>query len=48
MPLQGTFVGMLAIRLALGVQIGEPIQLRKTVGMVLVHHMDLNLSKALG
>ena len=46
-PCQRAFVWVLAIGLALGVQIGESIQFWKSIGMVLVHHMDLNFTKTL-
>ena len=48
MPFQCAFVWVLAIRFAISIQIGESIQLWKTVCMVLVHHMDLNFPKTLG
>ena len=44
-PVQRPLVGVLAVGLAVGVEVGEPVQLGKAVGVVHRHHVHLHLAE---
>ena len=48
MPREGPAVGVPARRVALLVEIGEPVELGVAVRVILVHDMDLHLAEASG
>ena len=48
MPRQRALVGMLAVRVAVRIEVGEAVQLRIAIGVVLVHHVDLHLAEMAG
>ena len=48
MPRERALVRMAAARLAVLVEVREPVELRVAVGVVLVHHVDLHFAEAPG
>ena len=44
-PVQRALVGMLAVGLAVGVEVRQPVQLREAVGVVHRHHVHLHLAE---
>ena len=48
MPGEGALVGVVAARPAALVEVGQAVELRETVGVVLVHDVDLHFAEAPG